>query len=145
MDYGSDRSRVAATNPPVYRNMQFENITGNGAPTAILIQGMPESPVANIRFVNLSITSKKGVVANFVKDLRFENVQVTPTNGPVFKLTDAANILIQNSIAPPDTKAFLQLDGKASRNVTLADCDLSNAAEKFVVGPEVKPEEVTIK
>ncbi len=145
MDYGSDRSQIANQQPPVFRDMQFENIIGDGAPTAILIQGMAESPIENIRFVDMTITSKKGVVANFVKDLRFQNVQVKPASSPVFKLTDAVNVSIQKSTAPADTKVFLQLDGKTSRNAMLVDCDLSAAEEKFTVGAGVKPEEVTIK
>lgn len=145
MDYGSDRSRVAATNPPVYRNMQFENITGVGAPTAILIQGMPESPIENIRFVNLTINSKKGVVANFAKRLQFDNVQVTPAGGPVFKLTDAAEITIRGSVAPKKTATFLQLDGKTSRAVTLESCDLSGAKQKFILGDSLPPAAVQVK
>jgi hypothetical protein len=125
--------------------MQFENITGDGAPTAILIQGLTNSPIEDIRFVNLTIHSTKGVVANYAKGLVFENVQVTTANGPVFKLTDAADILIKGSTAPKGTELFLQLDGKLSRAVTLESCDLSLAAKKFVVGPDVNPEEVRIK
>lgn len=145
MDYGSDRSEVLTNQPPVFRDIQIENIVGDGAPTAILLTGMAESPIENIRFRNMTITSTRGVVASHVTGLKFENVQVAPTTGPVFKLTDAADIVVQKAIAPAATKVFLQLDGKSSRNVTLVDCDLSAAAEKFAVGAGVKPEEVTIK
>jgi polygalacturonase len=75
MDYSSDRQKITKTKPPIFRKMQFENITGDGAPTAILIQGMADSPIENIRFVNLTIKSTKGVVANFAKGLVFDNVQ----------------------------------------------------------------------
>jgi polygalacturonase len=145
MDYGSDRSQILTNQPPVFRDMLIENIVGNGAPTAILLTGMAESPIANIRFRNMTIQSTRGVVASHVAGLTFDNVQVTPTTGPVFKFTDAANTVVQNTTAPTATKVFLQLDGKSSRNVTLVDCDLSAATEKFTVGAGVKLEEVTIK
>lgn len=145
MDYGSDRNKPIASKPPVFRNMQFDNITGDGAPTAILIQGMADSPIENIRFVNMTIKSTKGVVANFVRGLVFDKVQVTPTGGPVFKLTDAADITIKGSVAPKATELFLQLGGRTSRAVTLESCDLTGAAKPFVVGADLKPEEVVIK
>lgn len=145
MDYGSDRQKLAKTAPPVYRNMQFENITGDGAPTAILIQGMADSPIENIRFKDMTIKSTKGVVANFAKGLVFDNVQVTPAGGPVFKLMDASDITIKKSNAPKGAELFLQLGGRTSRAVTLEACDLSGAKQKFVVGADLKPEEVIIK
>lgn len=145
MDYGSDRNKPLASRPPIFRNMRFENITGAGAPTALLIQGMSDSPIENIHFTNMTINSSRGVVANFVKDLVFDNVQVTPGTGPVFKLTDANNITIRKSVAPKGTELFLQLGGRTSHAVTLESCDLSQATKKFVVGAEIKPEEVRFK
>jgi polygalacturonase len=145
MDYGSDRQKLTKTTPPVFRNMQFENITGDGAPTAILIQGLADSLIENIRFVNMTIKSTKGVVANFAKGLVFDNVQVTPAGGPVFKLTDAQDITITKSVAPKGTELFLQLGGRTSRAVTLEECDLSGAAKPFVLGADIKPAEVQVK
>jgi polygalacturonase len=145
MDYGSDRNQPANSKPPVFRNMQFENITGEGAPTAILIQGMEDSPVENIRFVNLTIRSTKGVVVNYAKGLVFDQVQVTTRNGPVFNLTDVAETTIREATAARGTGLFLKLSGKMSRAVTLESCDLSQAGSKFEVGPGVNSEEVRFK
>lgn len=145
MDYGADRNKPMASKPPVFRDMQFENITGDGAPTAILIQGLAESPIENIRFKNMSINSTKGVVANFATGLVFDNVQVKAASGPVFKLTDATDLSIRKSVAPVGTECFLELAGKSSRAVTLESCDLSQAQARFVVGAGVSPEEVRIK
>ncbi len=145
MDYTSDRNKTIKNNPPVYRNMVFSDIIAEGAPTAILITGMEDSAIENIRFENMKIQSKKGVVASFAKGLVFDNVQVTPENGPVFKLTSASNITIRKSVAPEGTKVFLQLDGKDSENVILEGCDLTAAETKSAVGAGIKPEEVVIK
>ena len=144
MDYGSDRNKPVNSKPPVFRNMQFENITGDGAPTAILIQGMADSPIENIRFVNLTIKSTKGVVANFAKGLVFDDVQVTPAGGPMFKLTDATDITIKESNVSKGTELFLQLDGTSS-NVTLESCNLGEARQKFRLGAGIKPETVVLK
>lgn len=145
MDYGSDRQKLTQSTPPVFRNMMFENITGSGAPTAILIQGMADSPIANLCFANVTIASSKGVIANFAKGLRFDNVQVTTAEGPIFKLTDVTDITISKAKAAKGTELFLQLGGRTSRAVTLEDCDLSQAAKESVIGSDINPGEVHIK
>jgi hypothetical protein len=106
---------------------------------------MADSPIENIRFVNMVIKSTKGVVANFAKGLVFDNVQVTPAGGPVFKLTDAAGITIKGSGAPKGTEVFLQLDGSTSRGVTLESCDLNGAKQKFALGDSLPPNAVQVK
>lgn len=145
MDYSSDKNVVLSKRPPIFRNMQFENITGEGAPTAILIQGLSDSSIRNIRFVNMTLNSTKGVVANYVSDLLFDNVRVTRADGPAYKLTDATNIRIRNCPAAEGTELFLQLGGRTSRAVTLESCDLSKATKKFIVGADINVEEVQFK
>lgn len=145
MDYGSDRQQVARVVPPVFRDMVFENINGAGVPTAILITGMAESPIANIHFRNLNLQSTKGVVASSVQGLEFDNVQVMRANGPVFKLTDADGVNIRRSVAAPGTEVFLELDGAGSRAVRVGDCDLRAAKQVLHLGREELATEVRVE
>jgi hypothetical protein len=144
MDYGSDRNQAAAQKPPVFRNMQFENITGDGAPTAILIQGLAASPIENIRFVNSTLRSTKGVVANYAKGLVFDNVQVIPARGAVFDLNEVTGVVIRKSNSPKEAETFLKLSGKISRGVRIEACDLAGAKQKFILGEGVAAEAVAI-
>jgi polygalacturonase len=145
MDYGSDRNQTVGQKPPVFRNMQFENITGDGAPTAILIQGLADSPIENIRFVNTTIRSTKGVVANYAKGLVFDNVQVTPVQGAVFDLNEVSGAVIRKSNPPQGAEMFLKLSGKSSRGVRMEGCDLAGAKQKFTLGEGVSAEAVEIR
>jgi polygalacturonase len=144
MDYSSDRQALLKETPPTFRNMWFENITGDRAPTAILIQGMAASPVQDIEFANISIRSTRGVVANYAKDLRFEHVHVTPAKGPVFDLTNVSGITLQHSKAPAGTDVFLKAEGNSS-GIQLEGCDLRQAKTSFVTGKDVAPGGVTVK
>jgi len=145
MDYGSDRQALQKHTPPVFRHMQFENIVGVGAPTAVLIQGMESSPIQDIRFKNMTITARKGVVASHAKNLSFDQVNIRPVQGPVFDLSNASDIIIQDSKAAPGTEVYLKLEGTDSGNVLIEGSDLSQAATPIVTGPSVKPGAVTIK
>ena len=144
MDYSSDRNQAANEKPPVFRNMEFENIDGAGAPTAILIQGEPDSPIQNIRFRDMNIRSTKGVVANNVTGLLFDNVQIVPAKPPVFDLMNAKQVTIHKAVAPEGTDVFLKLEGKDSTGIRIEAGDLSNAKQKFVTGEGVAADAVTV-
>lgn len=145
MDYSSDKQELVVKKPPIFRNMAIRHVTAEGAPVAITITGVEESPIENIRFEDVTIASTKGVVCSEVKGLKFENVKVTPTTGPVFDLKDASQIAIQGAVAPKGTDVFLKLEGKESGGVTIENSDLSGAKEKFVIGPGVAPDAVVVK
>jgi len=145
MDYSSDRKQAANEKPPLFRNMVISNVTGDGVPTAIVISGLDDSPVENIRFENMNIHSTKGVVAHHARGLVFTNVQVTPKAGAVFSLTNVSGIRIQQTAAPRDSPLFLQLEGAASRDVVLENCDLTHAREKVRTGPAVSKDAAVIR
>jgi hypothetical protein len=145
MDYSSDRKQAANEKPPVFRNMRIENVTGEGAPTAILIQGLEDSPVENIRFENLTIASTKGVVCSFARGLVFSHVVVTPAQGPVFDLTGATGIAIRKAVAPKGMDVFLKLAGPGSGEVRIEASDLTGAKQAFVLGEGVSAEAVKVK
>jgi hypothetical protein len=145
MDYSSDRQAITKQSPPVFRNMEFENIIGIGAPTAILIQGMESSPIENIRFERMVITASKGVVVNHAKDLVFEGVRVKPAKGPVFDFANVANVTIRNAVAPAGTEVFLDLEGTNSTGVVIESSDLSAAKTKFATGKGAAATAVKVK
>jgi hypothetical protein len=145
MDYSSDQKQAANERPPVFRNFWFRHLTGRGAPTAILLSGLEDSPIANIHFDDLALASTKGIVATNVRGLTFERVVVTPATGPVFALTNAADITITGARAPAGTEVFLRLEGKASRAVRIANSDLTTAKQPFTLGPGVSSDAVTVR
>ena len=144
MDYGSDRNQVASQQPPVFRNMVIQDITAEGAPTAIQLTGMEKSPIENIRFENMTIDSAKGVVASDVHGLVFDNVQVKCTNGPVFDLSDVSDVTIQKCPAPVGAETFLKLSGSNSGNVQIRESDISGARQKVELGPGVPADAVKL-
>jgi polygalacturonase len=67
---------------PLIRNVLFQNITldtvgGN----AIYLTGLPESPLENIRFENVSAIGEHGFIANNVRGLVLDNVSVDARDG----------------------------------------------------------------
>lgn len=145
MDYSSDTKKLSNEKPPVFRNMVIQDVTADGAPTAILITGLEDSPIENIQFRNLTIASTKGVVANHAKGLTFDRVKVTNARGPVFDLTNAQDILIKHATAPEGADVFVKLEGTNSARVRIESSDLTGAKQPLKTGAGVAPNAVTVK
>jgi len=69
---------------------------------------------------------------------------MTPSQGPVFDLTNASQITIQKATVPKNARAFLKLDGKNSGGIRIKESDLSSAKQPFVIGPEVPADAVKV-
>jgi hypothetical protein len=116
----------------------------DGAPAAIRMTGLGASLIQNVRFENISIRSTRGVLCSDVRNIVFNNVHVTAREGPVFALTNAANVVLQRCAAPEATDVFLQLAGPRSR-VMIEQSDLSAANRAFVTLGEVSQDAVEIR
>ena len=85
------------------------------------------------------------MVANYAKDLVFDNVQITPARGAVFDLNEVSGVTIRKSNAHPGAETFLKLSGKTSRGVRIEACDLAGAKQKFTLGEGVRADAVEIR
>ena len=143
MAYGSDRQPIVNRKPPVFRNMQFKNVTVDGAGTAISISGVEDTPVDNIRFENIDIHSKKGVTVSDAKDLVFDNVKIASDAGPLFDFKDVSQASIQKAGAPQGGSPFLKVEGKASGGIVIENSNVSEGA--VITGADVPAKAVTIQ
>jgi hypothetical protein len=137
MDYSADRNQLANARAPVFRNIHLRNITADGAPVAIRLQGLENSPIENVTFEAMNVQSTEGVIANYVKAIAFKNVNVTPRKGPVFVLKNASDIAIEHAKAPAGAPVFLRVEGAGSREIHIRESDLSGAQKPFTLGPGV--------
>ena len=100
MDYTADRNQLVAAHAPLFRRIRLKNITADGAPVAIRLTGLEESPIQDIAFEDLTIASTQGVLATHVRGLRFDRVRVSPAQGPAFTFTHARDIELRDSLLP---------------------------------------------
>jgi polygalacturonase len=145
MEYSSDQKQAANEKPPVFRNMEFENISGDGAPVAVLIQALEDSPVENISFEHLAVKATKGIICSNVKGLRFSNVDVRSSQGPVFDLTNASDVIIRGAAVVSVTDVFLKAEGPHSEGIRIENSDLSKVRRSVVRGTGVSTNAVIIQ
>jgi len=80
---GKNKDEVKTTlrdKTPVFRGFYLSNIVCNGAATAISITGLPEMPVSQIHFDNVTISSREGYINKDAKDIGFKNVKIIMPN-----------------------------------------------------------------
>ena len=69
----SQVSGTITSTTPFWKNITFKNITVTGSANAGIIYGLVESHIKNVTFDNVKISSKIGMIANYVDNLRFIN------------------------------------------------------------------------
>ena len=128
MVYGADRNKVSNEKAPKFKDIHINNLTCQGAPAAIIIRALEDSPVENVSFENVCISSKKGVICENVKGLVFEAVSIKPEKGPAYQITNGSDLLISNNKVSEGTDVFLELKGENTSHIIIRDTDISKAA-----------------
>ncbi|MBI5693324.1 MAG: glycoside hydrolase family 28 protein [Verrucomicrobia bacterium] len=143
MDYSADRNKAANERAPVFRDIHVRNLRGEGAPAAVVLQGLDDSPVQGITFENLSGAATKGFVANGIKGVTFRDIALAPAKGPVFALSDAQEVEIRGAKVIGRTEVLVALEGTGSKGIRISACQLGEA-KAFVAGSGVAADAVTI-
>ena len=86
---GSGSVLLAASNTPVYRNLLVSNLTATCPRAAGVINGLPESTIANVIFENVHISAATGFEIRNARGIQLSKVVVTVKEGPAFKTENA--------------------------------------------------------
>jgi polygalacturonase len=97
---------------PVFRNIAISNMTINGSPVAINVEGLPEMPVTGLQLSNIVATGRTGMKAYNTAGLELHNVQVNPESGPAFLVRDSTGLLLDevSSSTPAPGAPVVRLD-----------------------------------
>lgn len=103
--------------PPTIRGIHVRNVSGNGAKIAAEIVGLPELPISDITFENLQITADQGIRCADCQRVRFSQTQITPSQGPAFRLENASEIGIERSCGSLAAPACVEVTGTRSSKI----------------------------
>ena len=76
-----DQATTPGQYNPVYRNIRLKNITVTDSQEALIIWGIPESPVQDISFDNVQINAKKGAQVYNASGVVFVNSDINAASG----------------------------------------------------------------
>jgi hypothetical protein len=145
MDYGADRNPAASERAPVFRGLHVRNVEGRGAPAAMVLQGLEDSPMEDLTFENINIRSTEGVIASWIKRAKFLNVTISPDKGPAFQLTGARDVDLKNVSAATSPPSFLVVEGKGSERITLDASQLKPGQKAVSLGTGVAKNAIQVR
>ena len=102
MEYPSDTKALTNQEAPVFRNITVRDVVAEGAPVAIRVVGLEDSPIEDLRFENMTLHTTEGILLKHVRGVEFHQVLVQPENGPAYVLEDARDIKIEGSPVGPE-------------------------------------------
>ena len=79
---------------PEFRDFHISRINCNGAKTAIAITGLPQMPVSNISFDNVSITAEKGLIATQCRNIDLQRVTLDVSERPAIQTDATADVRV---------------------------------------------------
>ena len=90
---GSGQPTVA-DKVPDFQQFYFKNISCQGAEVALFFRGLPQQPVHDIQFTNVTIQATKGVEAEAIRNIEFRNVVLNVAQGPAVPPSAAKEIKV---------------------------------------------------
>ncbi|WP_163397563.1 glycoside hydrolase family 28 protein [Flavobacterium fluviatile] len=118
---------------PAFRNMYFNNIYVNGAAQAVKIMGIPEMPVENIQFQNMTIRSTVGIQMNYARQIDFKNLDLRLDKpGIAVSFSNSQKVSIEDFKSTGENQMFW-VGGVSTKSVSL-----NAKGKKLTLNKEVK-------
>jgi polygalacturonase len=131
---------------PAFRNFHCSDILLNGAKSAVIIEGLPESPIQQLSLENVFVqAAEKGISCYQVHGFSLSNAVVNADSGPAVECKNIEDLelarvraskldakvsaivmenvhgaMVQSCSAAQNTPALLQVKGGGNRDITLA-------------------------
>jgi len=129
---------------PQFRKIYCKNITCRGAAGAVLLQGLPEMPIAEIELENVLISADTGFVCADAEQIKLTNVRILPEKSPVFSFYDSRKVAMQNISCSESEGVFIRLQGEKTQEIHLAGSDISRLVDRIQLEKGVQPDAITM-
>lgn len=82
---------------PQFRNIALKNIVCHGAATALLVNGLPEMPLAGLSVENFHAVSERGIVLRHADSLSLDRIQLQTAKLPKLQMHQCSNVSLLRS------------------------------------------------
>lgn len=130
---------------PQFRDIEMENIFCRGAERALIMVGLPEMPVKNIKIDNLIISSNEGFLFVDTQDIELKNIRADIDKGSVIQCFNSKDMNFENFLKSNEVNTFITIDGKRSENINIHQGEITLSSEQIKLGKEVSSKVVTIQ
>ena len=128
---------------PVFRNIEMNNIYCAGAKQAVMLLGLPEMPISNIRLNNVNIQADKGLVCVDADKIQMDKVNIQVKSGTALSFIQSKNIKVQGATIDENKAAQISVNGEKSANVKIDFARGIDSKKVVKLGKEVPAGAVT--
>ncbi|MEW6653502.1 MAG: glycoside hydrolase family 28 protein [Bacteroidota bacterium] len=128
---------------PIFRNIYMKNIFCDGAKDAIVIQGLPEMSIKNIKIENCVMKAERGISIYDADGIEFSLTRIA-ANTPVVKVHNSKNVLF-DSFVPIADEPWFKIDGTESSNIIFKGMNAAELKSKTQFGSSVSLDAVIVK
>ena len=128
---------------PQFRNIEMKNIYCRGAKQAVLLQGLPEMTLSNLKIDNLIMSAKKGLVCVDTEDLVLKNIHITTEKGPVIACYNSKKIDIDNIYTSNINGPLVTINGDKTGKIKIRQVNGLPDKNLVDIGDEVSPEVIS--
>ncbi len=116
---------------PVLRDFHFNNIYCTGAPKAVSLTGLAQSPISRLFLNQVVISAEQGCTATHVEELQFKDVRILPSQDTVYTFNNARNIHIIKAVMPSRAKVFVEAQGSQCSDIIISETPLPDSPDIF--------------
>ncbi len=130
---------------PSVRNVHYRNVTSSGGKGyGIELIGLPELPVEQIDFDNVTVGGVKGARLADVRDVRFTGSRIESGESPAVAIESGAGIVFDSVTFSSAGPQLIDVGGKASAGITLRRTNINSLEGAVTLRPEVPAGAVSI-
>jgi polygalacturonase len=128
---------------PVFRNINFRNVTCKGASDAVFLQGLPEMNLMNITLENIYMEADNGMTCMDADGVHAARLRLITKNSPAINICNSRNIEIEKPDIINQGHPLVSIKGKRTKSVRIhPGKDLKNA--DIIISEGTNEEEVSI-
>ncbi|KAF0151884.1 MAG: exo-poly-alpha-D-galacturonosidase [Ignavibacteria bacterium] len=137
------KTESVSESTPIFRNIYMKNIFCDGAKDAIVIQGLPEMSIKNIKIENSVMKAERGISIYDADGIEISSTKIA-AQSPVVKIHQSKNVLFDN-FEPEAAGHWFKIDGAQSSSIIFKGKNASELKAKTQLGAGVSQDAVIIK
>lgn len=130
---------------PRFQGFRIRNVTCKSAETGILVRGLPEMNIKDIRIEDVVIQCKKGMVCQEAENIQLKNVTLLASETkPVLEVQNSRNVALDGIRYSSNTELLLRVSGDRSKDIKLLNTNTKSAKKDVELGQKLGKKTVII-
>ncbi len=129
---------------PQFKNIDISEIIVDGADQAILLQGLPEMNLENVKLRNMLLSANKGITMVDAKGVEMHNIKLETKEENAVMMVNAQDVNISDLDFPYNGANSISIFGDKSGKITVKGPDGTSVSDFVTLGAEVEKSTISL-